>query len=354
MNRIKQFFKRENKMKTLWIHAGMPKNGSSALQVFFAKNKDNLGSEDIDYLSLVNIKDAAVGQITSGNGALLARSLLGSSHESYYKDGGEQYEKFLDLVKESSCKNLIVSSEFFAVSPLNEIEKICRDLKSINVTTKFIYYVRRQDQFLMSSYMQRVKRHLSTESPEEYIENNYKNIHFLKYFGYAEQYSSLLGRENVYPFIFDDTKNHSKGIAGHFMNIIIGRCPDWVESSKSINTSPSPRELKLMLMANKYSPRMRFSDFLIQDSIIRGDSTHYKSHNLLSKKTLIEIFDYFEEQNIKFINEYCPDSKFDVIDFDNYIGLDLQDMKFTSEEVMDIISGFLVRFDRRISNLEGK
>ena len=39
-------------MKELIIHAGMPKNGSSALQVIFAKNYDALKNLSIDYFKV--------------------------------------------------------------------------------------------------------------------------------------------------------------------------------------------------------------------------------------------------------------------------------------------------------------
>lgn len=338
-------------MKTLWIHAGMPKNGSSALQVFFAQNIERLKQVDIDYLPLSDINDAKSGAISSGNGALFARSLLHENHEAYYKDEKNAlYEKFISLINNSESKNLLISSEFFSVIPLSNVEKLKNELLEMNVTVKFIYYVREQTQFLMSSYMQRVKRHGLEDTPNEYIKSTYKNIHFLNYYGYAMEYTNILGRENVLPFIFENTKNHKKGIAGHFIEILIGTTPEWINLTKNINTSPSPRELKIMLMMNKYKPRMRLSDFLVDDSVTRGDSKAYKNHNIIDKNLHQELKSHFSEQNKKFVDEFNNGEEFPEKEYSDYI--DLNSITFTDSEVLDIISGFLVRFDRRLARLE--
>jgi len=340
-------------MKKLWIHAGMPKNGSSALQVFFAQNIEKLRKVDVDYLLLSNINDAKSGAISSGNGALLARSLLAQTHEAYYEDkNNELYNKLIKLIKNSESNNLLISSEFFSVIPLHRIEKLKKELLEINVTLKFIYYVREQTQFLMSSYMQRVKRHGLQDTPNDYIKDTYENIHFLKYHGYAMEYINILGEENVLPFIFENTKKHNKGIAGHFIETLIGSAPDWINLTKNINTSPSPRELKIMLMINKYSPRMRFSDFLVEDSVTRGDSKAYKNHNIIGKDLYQELNQYFGEQNKKFVDKFNNGEGFPQKEYSDHI--DLDSITFSDAEVLDIISGFLVRFDRRISNLENK
>jgi hypothetical protein len=340
-------------MKTLWIHAGMPKNGSSALQVFFAQNIEKLKKADIDYLLLSSINDAKSGQISSGNGALFARSLLNKKHEAYYEDkSNELHDKFIELVKNSESNNLLISSEFFSVIPLNNIERLKEELLHLNITVKFIYYVREQTQFLMSSYMQRVKRHGLQETPNEYIKSSYKNIHFLNYYGYAMEYINILGEENVLPFIFEYTKKHEKGIAGHFVETLIGLTPDWINLTKNINTSPSPRELKIMLMMNKYKPRMKLSDFLVDDSVTRGDSKAYKNHNIIDKELHQELQNHFSEQNKSFVDKFNSGESFPQKEYSDYI--DLNSITFSDSEVLDIISGFLVRFDRRISRLESQ
>ena len=85
--------------------------------------------------------------------------------------------------------------------------------------------------------------------------------------------------EITFPFP-PKAKQHKKELVGHFLERLLGECPDWVEVAPTVNTSPSPLETKLMLMANMYSPRMRFSDYIIQDSITSGRSGKYISHNI--------------------------------------------------------------------------
>ncbi len=340
-------------MKTLWIHAGMPKNGSSALQVFFAQNIEKLKQIDIDYLLLSDIDDAKSGSISSGNGALFARSLLNENHEAYHKDQSNYlYDKLLRLSTSSELKNLLISSEFFSVVPLEKIERLKKELSRLNITLKFIYYVREQKQFLMSSYMQRVKRHGLQDKPNDYIKSTYKNIHFLNYFGYAMEYINILGEENVFPFIFENTKKHKNGIAGHFVEVLTGKKQEWIKNTKNINTSPSPRELKIMLMMNKYSPRMRLSDFLVEDSVTRGDSKAYMNHDIIEKELHLEIDNYFKEQNRKFLDKFNNREDFPQKEYSGHV--DLDSITFTEIEVLEIISGFIVRFDRRLNRLENK
>lgn len=336
-------------MKTLYVHAGLPKCGSSALQVFFAKNMDNLLKNNIEYFSIGDIEAGKKGSISSGNGSLLSRSMLRKEHEAYL-DRPDLYSSLLDKVINSNKDVGLLSSEFFAVLPLDKIKKWKEDLLKIGVKLKFIFYARRQDQFLMSSYMQRVKRHGYTGDPSKYIQSEYKKIHFLNYFGYFNQYENILGKENLNVSIYESTKQHEKGLVGHFMDIITGKCPDWVQIDPVVNTSPSPLEIKLILIANKYGPRMKFSDYIIEDSIKAGRSSKFKEHSIVSPEVLNEVMEYFKEQNKLFEEKYTHGQLFPDIVSGEFV--DINNLQFTSEDVMDIISGLMVRFDRRLLKLE--
>lgn len=338
-------------MKELWIHMGLPKNGSSAIQVFLAQNIINLKKEDLNYIELNDINNAKRGEISSGNAVLLARSLLSKSHEAYFNDN-KLYELFLKLLKKNNNKKVLLSSEFFAIVPITSMKKIKEDVEKIGFQLKLIFYVRRQDQFLMSSYMQRVKRHKYTGYPEDFVLENYKNIHFLKYYGYTNEYINLLGKENIYTNIYELTKEVQEGIVGDFIISILGYIPSWVKSIKSINTSPSIMELKFMLINNNYSPRMEYSDFLISDSIFRNKSYKYQKHNILSKKLTNQIHNYFEEQNNRFCNEILNGKNFPEFKDEEFVNI--KDLSFNLDEVTEIISGFLVRYDRRLTKLETK
>ncbi len=339
----------EVKMNILYVHAGLPKNGSSALQVFFAREEKNLLKFGIEYFQTLENDKAKKGQITSGNGAKLSRSMLNENHEAYYNDSGKLYEEILNKIKNSKHSIGLLSSEFFALIPPKIIKKWKEDLLSLCVTLKFIYYARRQDQFLMSGYMQRVKRHGYTGNPSEYLLNNYKSIHFLNYYGYFNEIELCLGKENLEVFIYESTKKHSNGLIGHFMQVVLNKSPKWLTNDDIVNTSPSPLEIKFMLMANKYSPRMQFSDFIVEDSIKAKRSTKFTQHNIVSHHIVNKILNYFSDQNQKFSNKFCSGETFPVFsDEENRE----EELLFTAEEVMDIIAGFLVRYDKRLLKLE--
>ena len=337
-------------MKELWVHAGLPKNGSSALQVFFAKNRKELAKEGIDYLELENLEDAENGQITSGNGVLLARSLLRQEHPLFFPEANAKIQQFLALVKSSAYEKGLVSSEFFSNISIESLKELKNELDSVGVELKILFYVRRQDQFLVSSYMQEVKRHGYTGSLEEFVYSKYKNIHFLNYYGFSRQLSEVIGLGNLKVFRYDLTKNEKEGIVGHFLKTILGYCPAWVRAEGAVNTSPAPSELKLMLLANRFQPRMKFSDFLVEDSQRVGRSTYYPVHNILKPELAVEVIEHFRDQNNLFFEKYCDDAPFDMKIDNEYV--DLSSLTYSATEVMDIVSGFLVRFDRRLTQLE--
>ena len=336
-------------MKTLYIHAGMPKCGSSALQVFFANNIKALSNEGVDYLNLEDLAGAKKGNITSGNGALLSRSLLGKGHEAYLDDVSI-YKGFVNEIKKSNCKKILVSSEFFAVVPFERLNEIKKELLILGVQTKFIYYVRRQDQFLMSSYMQRVKRHGFTGMPEDFIADSFKHIHFLKYFGYANELEGYLGEGNVLPFNYNDTKNHSNGLIGHFVKQIIGYDPAWIKVDPIVNVSPSPVELKMMIVANQYGARSQLSDFLVEDSAKAGRGNKFKQHAILDPKLLDEILNYFEIQNRDFNEKFGI--SFPSPELKEFV--DLSTLAIDPSIMSSVLMGLIVRLDRRLARLERK
>lgn len=340
-------------MKELWIHAGLPKTGTSALQVFFAQKMQELKDIGLDYMELIDISDAKRGNITSGNGENFARSMLNSNHEAYIDDiNGAILKKFFDKIENSKFNKLLLSSEYFNIIPINNIENLKNMLSQKGVILKFIYYVRRQDQFLMSAYMQRVKNHGYKETPDKFILENYKNIFFLNYYTLSKTYQDILGKDNLYVYTYETTKNNSKGIIGHFLEKILKKTPDFVDTIPPINTSPNLLELKLLLSINKFNPRNSLSNIVIKNSVALDNSTNYQIHNIIPNNIIKEILEYFRLENEKFFSEFASNEAFDKPK--EFEDIDLDNIEITQKEMIDVFAGLFVELDKKIALLENK
>jgi hypothetical protein len=335
-------------MKELIVHAGMPKNGTSALQVMFANNYEKLKDLSIEYFKAGTFEAALSGAITSGNGAHLSRSLLGEKHEAYLPDPERKHlRNLLDLIGSSSASIGVISSEFFANIPRYSLELLRDECFKIGVTVKYFFYIRRQDQALMSGYMQRVKRHHCTSYPEEFIQRAYKKSIILNYYTFAESISSILGKGNVIVRNFDKCKKHPKGLAIDFIENIGCEVADFSIENKVINISPTPIEIKTLLVLNKYKPRISLTDGIVQDSVLYNRGNLTAKHSILKPEVCMEVLEYFSAQNEKINKEYLSKDQALDLTLDETDYIDLEKLELSPMELLDVVGSILVRIDQK-------
>ncbi|NYI80543.1 hypothetical protein [Nocardioides panzhihuensis] len=129
-------------MKSIVVHAGLPKTGTSAVQAFFNSNGEALAKAGIFYPAHTVDRNG----ISAGNaGSLMERSghlFVASSRE---------VTRTLEEFEASGCHTLLLSSEAF----LPELRGIAELLPP---QAQFVLYVRDPLAFLESDYNQRVKR----------------------------------------------------------------------------------------------------------------------------------------------------------------------------------------------------
>jgi len=148
--------------KTIYLHIGPGKSGTSAIQSFLAKNDENLKKHGYLYPELDNIEDSKNGVVTGGNGATLARSLLDEQHPFSLRDKNAKVSilnKFEKILSENTHYNLIISSELFSMLDVGSIKNLNEILVKYPFDVKFIFYLRRHDEIVESDYAQQVKKH---------------------------------------------------------------------------------------------------------------------------------------------------------------------------------------------------
>ncbi|HEB7536798.1 TPA: hypothetical protein RZH67_001301, partial [Campylobacter coli] len=158
----------------------------------------------------------------------------------------------------------------------------------------------------------------------------------------------ILGKGNIIVSIYENTKNFEKGLCGHFCYQIMGKIPEWVETQKSVNTSPNNLELKLLLASNIFSPRATYSDIIVKNSIKLQNSGEYQKHNLISNDLIKEILDFYKEDNERLFSEFTNGEK-----FPDFIPsrTDLDNDKIDPEELIKVFAGLFVNFDTRLNEI---
>lgn len=225
--------------RTLWIHAGGSKTGSSALQNFFELNTEYLNTQGIAYSNSVNIQFDY--EVTSGNGMLLFESFM-------YKSLSE--EELTDVILsyfEDFFPNAVCSSEY--LQHLND-EALFRLLdigKKNKIEIKFIYYIRNVFSYFISAYDQSIKRHGEWRDITEWSqEATWDHLQA------AKTFSQVIPKDNLYIYSYEHSKSQ---LITHFMNVIGLQLTNEIMiekiNSKKVNRSLTSRERELFRRINK-------------------------------------------------------------------------------------------------------
>ncbi|WP_209597627.1 hypothetical protein [Ruegeria sp. HKCCSP351] len=161
--------------KTLFMHIGAPKTGTSAFQTYCAEHSDILFEKHgLLYPDLSNnFHIAASGGITSGNGLLIASVFLRENKNTIdaSEEGLRQLDAAMSLLRGDECRKLLISSEdLFHLSP-EDFLALSEKCRQVDTRLHLICAVRDLLPWLASIYGQQVKQHGRTDDFERCAPN---------------------------------------------------------------------------------------------------------------------------------------------------------------------------------------
>ncbi|WP_321884423.1 hypothetical protein [Paraburkholderia bannensis] len=149
------------KEPVLFLHAGGPKTGSSALQSFLEINSEKLEGLGISYNNKAGVSFEY--QISSGNGAFLFEALSKFHLNVAYID--EVVKSYFNDTSVAIC-----SKEQFGDLSSEQWRALAAVCESAGIRLHVIFYVRNVIPFIKSSYDQLIKRHGLNEDFDKWVE----------------------------------------------------------------------------------------------------------------------------------------------------------------------------------------
>jgi hypothetical protein len=310
-------------------------------------------AHSLDYFELGEFALGAGGKISAGNGAHLARSFLRPKGAAYKPDREQQLAALDRQISASSSDTGLLSSEMFVFAEDAALAEFSQWLAARGIALSFFYYVREQVEFLSSSYIQQVKRHACTDTAEKYILRVYQKIGHIKYSKFFDRLAKFTSPERIICRNYDETRASTHGVCDAFVESF-GLDPEkLVFGETNVNVSLDLIETQIMLALNRFKPRMRFSDLLVENAARRGRKAVDLTHQLLSSETLERLEAYYASDNTRFARAYFGrDSLFTPRASGNGTLKQQPDTEPALNDVIDVFGGLLVRLDERLAALE--
>jgi len=241
----------------------MGKTGSSALQVAFVQNRDQLAALGVRYPVAASDHIALRGGVVSGNGMEILEHLAPRKNEP-----GED-TRVLEMVRKEVAGAdggaVLYSSEFLYQYQPTRLAEMREVMAGEGATVQAVVYVRDVAGHALSSYSQVVKRALYTEPLAHYLEVG-KGTYGLNLRPRLNRLRSTLGAENVTVLHYD---GEADALFAGFMRRVFGvtDLAGFTSSHGRVNRSLTRREVEWMRymnrqLKNKVHAR-RMSDTLI-------------------------------------------------------------------------------------------
>ena len=244
-------------MPCLFLHIGLPKTGTSALQVFLASNIEALSRNNITYPWAR--ADVAIEQrITSGNGAFFAKTAFTAEEDA---------EVALQQLKHvlSEGRSVLLSSEFFVDWHRDRVTKLHELASRSGFQTKVIVYLREQSDHIVTAYFQVLKRGRSVIDKDgaglrRFAKRAVATKHFLDFDALLQMWASVVGRENI-----TVRARRTNDLMRDFLRAInISNDEGFDFNVSDINVTPRPQEMKIRAILGVFGPTKRTSDVYLK------------------------------------------------------------------------------------------
>lgn len=242
-------------MKTVYLHVGAPKTGTTTLQYFIYENRQILEEKGICYPDL---QFKFPGIADNRNAHFLIQRVYDNNKKRIYEKEREIIETGFQKINECLEKhNTIILSE---ESLWNEREmnikkftKVRQELSAMNAELKVIVYLRRQDLLMPSYWAQLVKSRL-TLSFEEFISSGAYKRYRVDYAKRLDEISRAVGKENIIVRAYEkqqfEGNNHT--LISDFLNLFgIELTEEFKISDGMRNTRLNKKSLELKRILNK-------------------------------------------------------------------------------------------------------
>jgi hypothetical protein len=158
-------------MRRIFLHAGEPKTGTSAIQLLLRENREAL--EHLGYLV------PKAGMSPSGNYAGLIEAIVGKPVSPGY---AHCMEAFQEEVNSHPAEDVIVSAECldYCFRRDEQRERIFSFLRDLRLATTVVIFIRPDAEALSSAYGEQVKSFLRDITLREFVVRQRRYVHLLK------------------------------------------------------------------------------------------------------------------------------------------------------------------------------
>ena len=304
-------------MKTLYLHIGTPKTGTSAIQVFLKDNQTVLASHNYCYdLMPVNYKGTAanvrnghflIGEIRDTQGNILENETKAARKECFgtLEKWFEKYDNVI-LTDEGIWNTLAVKQP----DSLLSAKAFCDKRK---ISLKVIVYLRRQAEYFESLWKQKIRRRGATWTWKSVIKHIPKSI-VLDYYEHLCDISDMIGRENIIVRRYErDRFLGTQGtIFSDFLDAIgLEYTDEYTIQTNQVNVSLKNNYAEIKRILNKKLPeedleeRNREEHFFeeVAMNCSKLEKGQYKSA-MFSPKEQKEFMERFRESNQRVAEEF--------------------------------------------------
>jgi len=289
--------------RVCFMHVGTGKTGSTAIQLALTQEQRYLSAEGVDYPDLSkNLNSASTGRPTAGNGVALFRELR---HGNIADP--------IDIIRDhvNTTNSFIISCEGLCQLPRATLMDFVSAIKDLGFRVKGLAYFRPQVDFLVSSYLQKVKTAKVDwkVGVDEYIRGCVKTIRSREsawnWLGVADELADVFGKDGLrvhwYPILA--SKGHDEIVKSFFAWIEVPMPEEYAGGGIS-NPSPNPEALIILRMMNSagLGGRAFAYEFLAQAHAAKL----LDKRPMLSKEHLALIDGLTRRDNQEMLKRYAP------------------------------------------------
>ena len=322
----------EQKRKSLVLHIGTPKTGSTAIQGWLGRqfaDADRSTGLPISY-PLFDDRQRVHPERFSGNGALLARSLLPRNSGFALADDESILGLYRKLLESDSHDRIVLSSEFFWPLSKDAIARIADLVTPVFDVVEIVAFLRRHDGFVESRYQQAVKMGLTLLAPDDYTRSAVDLAKTagsdLDYVGRLEGWTEFFGKAAVNVAIVGRARDIDRDPV-QLMRDVLKIDDSSNLKTETTNRSMSALETTLLRLANSGDLNRRLVPLLHE---YRRQSTTELPKFRLRKETVAPLLEIAKRQGNELSDRFAliqpvfsdmpgPESEEVSDDFGNYV-----------------------------------